>query len=152
MKHIKINKSSVFFILALLVFVLSSAVIVGNAFAESEALTVFKRYFSEIRDCANYDEYERVTKKYACSDMVKQLDSPQAKALPKEFKEQLFAMLKSQFFDMEELVILDEDIQGNQACIKYSRRDDAHLKGTATLIKERNIWKIKKVSEGASSN
>ena len=60
-------------------------------------------------------------------------------------------MLKSQFFDEEGLVIVDEDIQGNHACIKYPRRDDANLKGTATLIREKNIWKIKKVSEGVSS-
>ena len=60
-------------------------------------------------------------------------------------------MLKSQFFDEEELIIVDENIQGNHACITYSRRDDAQLKCTATLIKEQNIWKIKKVSESASS-
>jgi len=151
MKLIKINKSSRVFILVILVFVSNSAVIANNAFAESEALTVFKRYFGEIRNCGNYDEYERVTREYACSDMIERLDSPEAKALPKEFKEKLFALVKSQFFDEEELVIVDEDIQRNYACIKYSRRDDAHLRGTATLIKEKNIWKIKKVSEGASS-
>jgi hypothetical protein len=151
MRIIKVDRSSRFVLLILLVSLSSSAVIANNVFAESEALTVFKQYFSEIRGCANYDEYERVTRKYACADMIKQMDSPAVKSLPKKFKEKLFSIIKYQLFDEKELVVVEEDIQGNHASIKYSRKDYSHLKGTATLIKEKGIWKIKKVSEEVSS-
>lgn len=139
------------FILLLLAALSSPTVIANNAFADSKALTVFKQYRREVRSCTNYSEYESVTRKYACADMVKQMDSPEVKALPKEFKERLFAIVKCQLFDEKELVVIEEDIQGNHACIKYSRKDYSYLKGTATLIKENSTWKIKKVSEEVSS-
>jgi hypothetical protein len=138
------------FILFLLACLSSSGMIAHNVFADSEPCIVFKQYFSEVRECANYDEYESVTRKYAYSDMIKKMDSPAVKSLPKEFKEKLFSMVKNQFFDEEELIVLEEEIQGNQACIKYTRKDHHNLNGTATLIKENGLWKIKKVSEEIS--
>ena len=114
MRNVKIERSSRIIIFLLLMSLSCSAMIAMNAFAESEALHVFKKYFSEIRGCANYDEYERVTRRYAYSDMIKQMDSPEVKALPKEFKEKLFSIVKNQFFDEKELVVVEEYIQGNQ--------------------------------------
>ncbi len=150
MKNIKIERSSKYFIFLLFVFLSSSAMIAINAFAESEALNVFKRYFSEISRCKNYDQYERVTRKYADSDMIKKMDSAEVKSLSKEFKTTLFSMVKNQFFDVRELVIVEENIAGNRASIQYSRKGHSNLKGIATLIRENNVWKIKLVSEKAS--
>lgn len=152
MKHVRIDRSSRYFIFLLFVSLSSSAVIAIHAFAESEALNVFKKYFSEIGSCKNYDEYERVTRKYAYSDMIKKMDSTEVKSLSREFKENLFFMVKSQFFDVRELVVVEENTQGNKASIEYSRKGHSNLKGTATLIMENNIWKIKEVSEKLSLN
>lgn len=147
-----INRSSRHLIFLLFVSLSSSGVIAIYAFAESEALNVFKKYFSEIGACKNYDEYERVTRKYADSDMIDKMDSTEVKSLPKQFKENLFFMVKSQFFDVTELVIVEENVRGNQGSIEYSRKGHPNLKGTATLIRENNIWKIKLVSEKLSLN
>jgi len=94
MKSTIIQRSSRYFIFLLLVSLSFSAVIAMNAFAESGALNVFKRYFSEISRCKNYDQYERVTRKYADSDMIKKMDSAEVKSLSKEFKKSLFSMRK----------------------------------------------------------
>jgi hypothetical protein len=152
MKDIRIGRGSRYFVFLLFVFLASSAVITIDAFAESEALTVLKEYFGEIRSCKNYEEYERVTRKYAYSDMIKKMDSAEVKSLPSEFKESLFSMVKNQFFDVSELVVVEEKTVGNKTSIKYSRIGHSNLKGIATLIRENNIWKIKEVSEKSSPN
>ena len=152
MKNTKIKRSSRYFIFLLLASLTCLAVIGINAFAESGALNVFKRYFSEINSCRNYDQYERITRKYADSDMIKKMDSTEVKSLSKEFKTALFSMVKNQFFDVRELVIVEENIEGNRASIQYSRKGHSNLKGIATLIRENNVWKIKLVSEKASLN
>ena len=130
--------------------VLSFAIPVINSLAESEALNVFKLFFHEVNNCKSYDEYVRVSKKYVCSDMIRKMDSTEVKSLPSEFKENLFSMVKYQFFDVKDLVVIEENIKGSKATIKYSRKGHSVLKGTATLVTENNIWKIKKVSEKIS--
>lgn len=139
MKNTKIGRNSRYFIFLLFVSISCSAMIAINAFAESGALSVFKKYFSELNSCRNYDQYERITRKYADSDMIKKMDSVEVKSLSKKFKTALFSMVKNQFFDVRELVIVEENIEGNRASIQYSRKGHSDLKGIATPIRENNV-------------
>jgi len=125
----------------------SSAILAINSLAESEALAVFKLFIHETSGCKNYEEYVRVARKYVHSDMIIKMDSTEVKSLPKEFKENLFSMVKNELFDVKDLVVIGEDIEGNEATIKYSRKGHSNFKGTAILVTENNSWKIKTVSE-----
>ncbi|MFC1895872.1 hypothetical protein ACFL0Q_04320, partial [Thermodesulfobacteriota bacterium] len=151
MKKIEIDRRPRYLILVLFILLSNLSIIVINSHAESEALNLLKRYFNEIRSCKNYDEYDRVTRKYAYSDMVKKMGSAEVKSMSQEVKEKLFSIVKNQFFDVKELVVVEENLIGNESIIKYSRKGHSNLNGTATLIKENNTWKIKKVSERLSS-
>lgn len=150
MKPIHTFRNLRYFIFLLILSVSSPAILAINSLAESEALNVFKLYIHEASKCKNYEEYVRVARKYVYSDMIKKMDSAEVKSLPKEFKETIFSMVKNESFDVNDLVVNEENIEGNEATIKYSPKGHSNFKGTATLVRENNSWKIKEISEKIS--
>ena len=147
MKHIHTFHNLRYFIFLLILSVSSPAILANDCLAESEALNVFKLYLHEASKCKNYEEYVRVARKYVTSDMIEKMDSAEVKSLPTEFKETIFSMVKNESFDVNDLVVNEENIEGNEATIKYSRKGHSNFKGTAILVRENNSWKIEKVSE-----
>ena len=129
-------------------FILSSATPM-----EDEAVGAFKSIFQKKNACSNYDEFEKLNREIGTKENLRQLDSPegqeQTKNLTQEFKENMFKMLKSSFFDISELEIKDVTTQGDIVTINYGRKGHPGFSGKVTLTKEDGAWKmIKDFIEG----
>jgi hypothetical protein len=114
--------------------------------AEEEAVEAYRSFLQRRNACSNYDEFEKLSRKIWTKEKLRQLDSPEGRAqqkeLTREFKENMFKMMKAASFDVSELEIKDVSTQGDIVTINYGRKGHPKLSGEATLTKEGGAWKI----------
>jgi uncharacterized protein YdcH (DUF465 family) len=113
---------------------------------EDEAVEAYKVIFQKKNACFNYDEVVKLNREIGTKENLKKLDSPeeqeQMKNLTQEYKDNMFEMLRSSFFDISELEIKNVITQGDIVTINYGRKGHPGFSGEVTLTKEDGVWKM----------
>jgi len=113
---------------------------------EDEAVGAYKVIFQKKKACSNYDEVVKLNREIGTKENLKKLDSPEEqkkmKDLSQEYKNNMFEMLKSTFFDISELEIKNVNTKGDIVTINYGRKGHPDFSGEATLTKEDGVWKM----------
>jgi hypothetical protein len=118
---------------------------------EDEAVEAYKSIFQKKNACSNYDEVINLNRAIGTKENLEKLDSPEGqqelKNLTQEFKDNMFKMMKSSYFDISELEIKNVNTQGEVVTIIYGRKGHLDFSGKVTLTKEEGVWKMIKDSE-----
>ncbi len=130
-----------------LIFFLGFTLIVcfpGRSFcsAADDVVNVYKSYLREKYACATYDDYERVSEKYASQEKLERMRLPKMKNNPEVLKTSMFSVIQATAFSLSELEVKKVDFKEDTATIQYARKLHPELIGEVTLVKEDGSWKI----------
>ncbi|MCX5696872.1 MAG: hypothetical protein NTU54_02695 [Candidatus Omnitrophica bacterium] len=116
----------------------------GKSFCSpaDDVVNVYKSYLREKNACATYDDYERVSKKYASREKLARMRLPKMKNNPDALKASMFSVIQATIFSLSELEVEKVDFKEDTATMRYSRKLHPELIGEATLVKEGGSWKI----------